>query len=187
MKKSTLYTGGGDSGTTSLVGGHRVPKTHQRLEVYGTIDELNSFIGLLITEMENTSVRDLLITVQHQLFTVGVYLATDPVRSKMIPEIRITPSMIQQLEQGIDLLDSEVPAMKGFVLPGGNRTAALAHVCRTVCRRAERWIYRLKEDVLIDGSVLVFINRLSDLLFVIARHECVRKNINEIFWDNTCK
>ena len=187
MKKSTLYTGGGDSGTTSLIGGRRVSKTHQRLEAFGTIDELNAMIGLLTTETDDTNVRNLLITVQHQLFTVGSYLATDPVRTKLKPESRITPSSILQLEQGIDLLDSELPEMKGFVLPGGCRSATLAHVCRTVCRRAERQIYRLNEDVLIDGTVLVFINRLSDLLFVIARHECFLKNVEEIIWNNTCK
>ena len=187
MKKSTLYTGSGDSGTTSLIGGHRVPKTHQRLETYGTIDELNSWIGLFITETEDTNVMDLMKFVQHTLFAVGSYLATDPEQTTPKPESRITPSTIQKLEQGIDLIDSELTYIKGFVLPGGCRSAALAHVCRTVCRRAERQICRLKEDVLMDASVLVFINRLSDLLFVIARYECFRKNGEEIIWDNTCK
>ena len=187
MRKSALYTGSGDDGTTSLVGGLRVSKTHQRLETYGTIDELNSFIGLLITETENTGVIDLLQFVQHKLFVVGSYLATDSKQTKPQPATLhspqgITPENIVQLEQGIDLLDSELPQMKVFILPGGCRAAALAHVCRTVCRRAERQLYRLKEDVSIEESVLIFINRLSDLLFVIARYECFRKNIEEICW-----
>ena len=187
MRKSTLYTGDGDSGTTSLVGGHRVPKSHQRLEAFGTIDELNAFIGLLITETEDTYVRELMKLVQHTLFSVGSYLAADPLHTPLKPESRIMPSTMQQLEQGIDRIDGQLPEIKGFVLPGGCRSAALAHVCRTVCRRAERQICRLKEDVLMDESVVVFINRLSDLLFVIARYECFLKSIDEIIWDNTCK
>ena len=187
MRKSKLYTGGGDSGTTSLVGGHRVPKSNQRLEAFGTIDELNAWIGLLITETDDTKLHGLMLCVQHHLFAVGSYLATDPVPNHLKPESRITPSVLRQLEQEIDLLDSELPEMKGFVLPGGCRSAAIAHVCRTVCRRAERQICRLKDDVRMDDSVMVFINRLSDLLFVIARHECFMKNTGEIIWDNTCK
>ena len=188
MRKSALYTGSGDDGTTSLVGGLRVPKTHQRLETYGTIDELNSFLGLLITDIENTGILDLLQFVQHKLFAVGSYLATDSKQtlnsqlSTLNSQPDISPENIVRIEQGIDLLDSELPQMRGFILPGGCRAAALAHVCRTVCRRAERQLYRLHEDVLIDESVLIFINRLSDLLFVIARYECFRKNIEEICW-----
>ena len=179
MKKSPLYTGSGDDGTTSLAGGVRVPKTHQRLEAYGTIDELNSFIGLLITEIDDVRILDLMKFVQHKLFVVGSLLATDPKQTKLKPETRITTENISLLEQGIDLLDSELSSMKGFVLPGGCRTAALAHVSRTVCRRAERQIFRLNEVVPIDKSVLIFMNRLSDLLFVIARHECFGKNAEE--------
>ena len=235
MKKSKLYTRQGDDGTTSLVGGHRVPKTHPRLEAYGTIDELNSFIGLLITEIEDTEVQNILLSVQHKLFAIGSYLATDPQKTTpnsplstpnaQRPTLNsqfsilnsplstlnsqfsilnsplsilnsqfstlnsqfstlhsppcIPPTAIQRLEQAIDLLDGKLPAMKGFVIPGGCRSTALAHVCRTVCRRAERQIFRLNAGASLDRSVLVFINRLSDLLFVIARQECVRKNIDE--------
>ena len=228
MKKSKLYTRQGDDGTTSLVGGHRVPKTHPRLEAYGTIDELNSFFGLLITEIEDTEVQNILLSVQHKLFAIGSYLATDPQKTTpnsplstpnaQRPTLNsplstlnsqfsilnsplsnlnsqfstlhsppcIPPTAIQRLEQAIDLLDGKLPAMKGFVIPGGCRSTALAHVCRTVCRRAERQIFRLNVDASIDSSVLVFINRLSDLLFVIARHACVRKNVDEIIWDNRC-
>ena len=186
MKKSSLYTGGGDGGMTSLVGGVRVPKTHQRLEAYGTIDELNSFIGLLIAEVDDLEVSDLMKFVQHKLFAVGSCLATDAERTNFKPENRITPAATLRLEQGIDLFDSKLPEMKGFILPGGNRTAALAHVSRSICRRAERRLYRLKEEILVEEEILVFINRLSDLLFVIARYECFQKNGEEIIWDNTC-
>jgi len=197
MKKSKLYTRQGDDGTTSLVGGHRVSKTHPRLEAYGTIDELNSFIGLLITEIEDADVQDLLLSVQRKLFAIGSSLATELGTNapklgegsacvEPAPPPCIPRTATQHLEQAIDLLDSKLPAMKGFVIPGGCRSAALAHVCRTVCRRAERQIYLLNKEVLIDKSILVFINRLSDLLFVIARQECVRKNIDEIIWDNRC-
>ena len=187
MKKSALYTGSGDSGTTSLVGGQRVPKIHQRVETCGTIDELNSFIGLLITEIDDAGTLDLLKSVQHALVVVGSSLATVAEQINLKPDSRIMSSTILQIEQGIDFLDGELPLIKGFVLPGGCRSAALAHVCRTVCRRAERQVFRLKEDVLIDESVPVFMNRLSDLLFVIARHECCRKNAEEFIGNNICK
>ncbi|MDR3268834.1 MAG: cob(I)yrinic acid a,c-diamide adenosyltransferase [Tannerella sp.] len=186
MKKSYLYTGGGDKGMTSLVGGQRVPKTHPRLEAYGTIDELNAFIGLLITEVENEKIIDLLLFIQHKLFTVGACLATDTASVALKPAGLITPENIQRLEQSIDLLDSELPGMTGFVLPGGCRSAALAHICRTVCRRAERQIYRLAAENTLEERALIFTNRLSDLLFVIARYECILKNHSEIIWDNAC-
>ncbi|MDR2626560.1 MAG: cob(I)yrinic acid a,c-diamide adenosyltransferase [Dysgonamonadaceae bacterium] len=186
MKKSPVYTGTGDKGTTSLVGGQRVAKTHPRLEAYGTIDELNSFLGLLITDVDDAETTHVLQFIQHKLFSAGSYLATDTTHTTLKAESRITPENIQRLEQSIDRIDHELPRMTGFVLPGGCRSAALAHVCRTVCRRAERQIYQLAEEVEIDELILIFMNRLSDLLFVIARRECVRKNKHEIIWDNAC-
>ena len=152
MEKSKIYTGTGDRGTTSLVGGQRVSKAHQRIESYGTIDELNSFIGLLITSLE------------------------DPA----------DPESIARIEGEIDRVDSTLPKMRHFVLPGGCRSASLAHVCRTVCRRAERQIYRLAETDPVEEPVLVFINRLSDYLFVLARKECLKNEGKEIIWDSSC-
>lgn len=187
MEKSKIYTGGGDKGRTSLVGGFRVSKTHPRLEAYGTIDELNSFIGLLIAEIEDEDVCELLLFIQSKLFTVGSYLATDPTKTEYKIESHVTGDSIERIEGAIDLMDSQLPKLKAFVLPGGSRTAALAHVCRTVCRRAERNIYRLMETDSVEDLLLVFMNRLSDLLFVIARKECLVKNGEEIFWNNTCK
>lgn len=186
VKKSIIYTGTGDRGTTSLVGGQRVSKAHQRIESYGTVDELNSFIGLLITALEDAEDKDFLSFVQHKLFTIGSYLATDQSTTELKIESKVTPESIARIEGEIDRLDSELPRMKAFVLPGGCRSASLAHVCRTVCRRAERQIYRLAETDPVEEPVLVFMNRLSDYLFVLARKECINNNGEEIIWDYTC-
>jgi len=179
MKKSALYTGFGDKGMTSLIGGLQVPKTHQRLEAYGTIDELNSFISLLITEIEDTKIIEKMLWVQRKLFIVGSCLATDTEQTELKPKYMITAENILRLEQEIDFFDSKLPEMKAFVLPGGSRSAALSHICRTICRRAEREIFRLNGMFSVNESVLVFMNRLSDFLFVIARYECNRKNTEE--------
>lgn len=186
MKKSIIYTGTGDDGTTSLVGGQRVSKAHERIESYGTIDELNSFIGLLITELGDEADKRFLLFVQHKLFTIGSYLATDQTTTDLRIESQVMPESIERIEREIDRLDAALPKMRAFVLPGGCRSAALAHVCRTVCRRAERRIYRLAEQSEVEAPVLKFINRLSDYLFVLARTECVRNNGTEIIWDSTC-
>ena len=160
MKKSIIYTWGGDKGKTSLVGGQRVSKAHQRKESYGTIE--------------------------HKLFTIGSYLATDQETTELKIESKVTPESITRIEREIDRIDSELPQMKNFILPGGSRSASLAHVCRTVCRRAERQIYRLAETNPVEEPVLIFINRLSDYLFVLARKECIKNNVKEIIWDYTC-
>jgi len=186
MKKSILYTGGGDKGMTSLAGGRRVPKTHPRLEAYGTIDELNSFLGLLITETGDKQIQELLLFVQSKLFDAGSYLAADPSETDYPLESRIAENAIKRIEEAIDRIDSLLPKMKGFVLPGGTRAAALAHVCRTVCRRAERAVFKLAETETVEENIFVFMNRLSDLLFVIARRECLLKKGEEIFWRNSC-
>ena len=151
------------------------------------MDKLNSFIGLLIAEREDGGVRKLLLFIQSKLFTVSSYLTTDPTKTEYKIESRVTGDSVGKIEEAIDRIDSQLPKMKAFVLPGGSRTAALAHVCRTVCRRAERNIYRLMETESVEDLLLVFMNRLSDLLFVIARKECLVKNGEEIFWNNTCK
>lgn len=186
MKKSIIYTRTGDKGTTSLVGGQRVSKAHQRIESYGTVDELNSFIGLLITSLEDQRDTDFLAFVQHKLFTIGSYLATDQDTTELMIESKVTPESIARIEHEIDRVDSELPKMRAFILPGGCRSASLAHVCRTVCRRAERQIYHLAETNPVEEPVLVFMNRLSDYLFVLARKECIINNGKEIIWDYTC-
>lgn len=186
MKKSIVYTGGGDKGMTSLVGGNRVSKADKRIESYGTIDELNSFIGLLITELADEQDRKFLLFVQQKLFTIGSYLATDPDKTEIRIQSHVTPENIECIEREIDKIDVDLPKMKHFLLPGGNRAASLAHICRTVCRRAERQIYRLAETDPVEEPLLIFINRLSDYLFVLARQESVRNGGSEIIWDNTC-
>ncbi len=187
MRKSVIYTGTGDKGTTSLVGGERVSKAHVRIESYGTVDELNSFIGLLITALEDEKDTDFLSFVQHKLFTIGSYLATDQATTELKVESKVTPGSIERIEREIDRIDNELPRMRAFILPGGCRSAGLAHVCRTVCRRAERQIYRLAEECPIEDPVLIFMNRLSDYLFVLARKECLSNNGKEIIWDYTCE
>lgn len=186
MKKSAIYTGGGDKGTTSLVGGCRVSKSDQRIESYGTVDELNAFIGLLMTAVQEEEDKRFLLFVQHKLFTIGSYLATDQEKTELRIESQITPDSIERIEGEIDRIDAMLPRMKAFILPGGNHSAALAHVCRTVCRRAEREIYRLAETTPVEEPVLIFINRLSDYFFVLARLECIRMNGDEIIWDSSC-
>lgn len=186
MKKSVVYTRTGDKGLTSLVGGQRVSKTNHRIESYGTIDELNSFIGLLMTELTDPQDLDFLLFVQHKLFTIGSYLATDQTSTELRIESKVSEESIRRIEHEIDRIDMDLPKMNHFILPGGSRSASLAHVCRTICRRAERWIYRLHEECPVEDAVLIFVNRLSDYMFVLARKECIKNNGHEIIWDYTC-
>ena len=184
-----IYTRTGDKGTTSLVGGTRVPKTHARLEAYGTVDELNSFIGMLISLIDDKQEIDLLLFVQHQLFVVGAYLATDQTKMAQASSNLLHEEDVVRLESAIDRLDAELPTLKAFILPGGSFPASVCHVCRTVCRRAERCILSLEEHEIceIDTLYKSFINRLSDYLFVLSRKLNVLANKSENFWINTCK
>ena len=169
MKKSMIYTKTGDKGTTSLVGGTRVPKTHIRLEAYGTVDELNSYLGLLQTYLTDEEDKQIIFRIQNKLFSVGSYLATDQTQTKLRMESRIEDEDIRMLEQAIDVIDNELPPLNAFILPGGDRGAAVGHICRTVCRRAERRILALAEECDIDARVTAFVNRLSDYLFILTR------------------
>lgn len=186
MKKSQVYTKTGDAGTTSLVGGARVEKSHVRLNAYGTIDELNSFVGLLICQITDENDLKVLSFIQHKLFTVGSYLATETEAIPPKAASLIKDEDIKLLEDEMDRMDSELPVLRNFVLPGGCESAARAHVCRTVCRRAERYIYLVKSDYFVDDHILKYVNRLSDYFFLLARKEC-NKQGHEIFWDNSCK
>lgn len=185
MKKSLVYTKTGDKGTTSLVGGMRVPKSHVRLDAYGTIDELNSFVGLLICQITEEEVLKVLSFIQHKLFTVGSYLATETEAIAPKAASIITDENITLLEKEMDRMDSELPAIRQFVLPGGNEAAARAHICRSVARRAERCIYRVKDEYPVENNIMIFVNRLSDYFFILARREC-NKTGKEIFWDTSC-
>lgn len=182
-KKSNIYTRTGDLGTTALCGGTRVKKNDLRVEAYGTVDELNSNLGILASSpnMPDDQVK-FIIWLQNKLFDLGGYLATDH-QGEMNEAPGLGQEAISKLEHEIDRLDSELPPLKRFVLPGGSRRAAIAHVCRTICRRAERQIVALNESTWIDPNVLRFVNRLSDFLFVMARYSNVMGGTEELFWD----
>ncbi len=173
-----IYTRTGDSGQTSLVGGKRVSKTHPRLEAYGTVDELSSHLGLLASLLTDHHHRQTILTIQQTLFSLSAILATEP-ESKWQPE-PLSPSHTEKLEVEIDHLQQQLPALHSFIIPGGSQAASQAHVCRTVCRRAERCILALTEEIEVSADVLRYVNRLSDYLFVLARHLNVSKGIQEI-------
>lgn len=177
-----IYTKKGDSGETSLLGGLRVPKHHIRIEAYGTIDELNSFLGLLRDQAQVEIKNQLeLISIQETLFTIGSHLAMEPGKTKFkLPEIGI--SEVEKLEQSIDFMNETLPEMKNFILPGGHPAVSIAHVARCVCRRAERLIVLLGEQSEVEDIVKVYINRLSDYLFVLARKLGHDLNIQETPW-----
>ncbi|MEG1581195.1 MAG: cob(I)yrinic acid a,c-diamide adenosyltransferase [Bacteroidaceae bacterium] len=180
MKKSNLYTRTGDDGTTSLVGGVRVEKTHVRLEAYGTIDELNSQLGLLLAYLPPStpsSDRFCVVNFQNKLFAIGASLASPEGQPYAKP---LTPLDIKELEVAIDVLDADLPPLHQFILPGGTRAAAICHVCRTVCRRAERRMLGVREQGEVDPLALVYINRLSDYLFALARKLNFRAKKQEI-------
>lgn len=186
MKKSLLYTRTGDGGTTSLVGGTRVSKTDARLEAYGTVDELNAQLGLLITYVADAHDASFLLQVQHQLFTVGSNLATDQSKVALKEASVVTPESVKALEQEIDVIDSLLPPQRAFILPGGSRGSAVCHVCRTVCRRAERRILALAAEVEVAADLLAYMNRLSDYLFVLSRKINLDVEKEEIFWEKGC-
>ena len=163
-----IYTKTGDEGMTSLVGGKRVKKCCARLDSYGSVDELNSFIGLLVTYITDEADIAFLQKIQRELFMVGGSLATDLSVSEARCEV--TQAMISDIESEIDRLSVLLPPLRSFVVPGGSRAAALAHVCRTVCRRAERCVFALiEEGGAVEENVAVYLNRLSDYFFVLAR------------------
>lgn len=178
-----IYTKTGDKGQTSLVGGQRVSKCCERLESYGTVDELNSHIGVLITYCTDEKDRVFLTDVQGKLFVVGGYLATDNSTREVRTGNIVTPEMVEEVEKEIDRIQAALPPLKLFILPGGSRGASYAHVCRTVCRRAERCILRLAEcGAEVDDMVTAYVNRLSDYFFTLARKMNVDSGTEEVVW-----
>lgn len=176
-----IYTKTGDSGQTSLFGGKRVNKNDVRINSYGTIDELNSIIGLILTEKVNERTNEILNNIQHILFAIGAELATpSDVKSSVINSLSVDE--ILSIEQIIDEIENQLSPLKNFILPGGTRSAALLHLARTVCRRAERNIVEIEKDERINPNIIIYINRLSDLLFVIARFENHVTSTPEIEW-----
>ena len=177
-----IYTKTGDKGTTSLLGGKKVPKSHDRIEAYGTVDELNSFIGLLKDhESVEARLKNQLYWIQETLFSLGSILATEQdFKGFALPQI--TQIEITQIEQWIDHYDSKLPPLKNFILPGGHTAVSLCHVCRTVCRRAERATHKLAENEALDQNIIPFLNRLSDYFFILARKIALDLNVPETPW-----
>lgn len=176
-----IYTRTGDTGETALFSGGRVPKHHLRVESYGTIDELNSILGVVRANNPSPQTDFWLETVQNQLFHLGADLAT-PLDAKADWIVRIQPEQIQWLEETIDTMTEELAPLSNFILPGGTSAAAHLHVARTVCRRAERLVSALQEDEEITEYVIAYINRLSDWLFTLARYENKQAGESEAKW-----
>jgi cob(I)alamin adenosyltransferase len=184
-----VYTRSGDTGETSLVGGQRVPKDSPRLECYGTVDELNSFVGLAAETLRSEAARHprlegllaVLKRVQHELFNLGSILATLP--EDVHPnQPRITPAAIERLEAEMDAANEDLPPLRSFVLPGGSRLNAELHVCRTVCRRAERLAVSLARQADVDPLAVRYLNRLSDAFFVWSRWASLVTGTDEVLW-----
>lgn len=187
MGKSNIYTRTGDAGQTSLVGGKRVMKNSMRLETYGTVDELNSFVGLLVSLTDDKATVEALQHIQNDLFVIGSYLATDTSVTELKPQSVVSGDMLSWIESQIDAIDGSLPPLRAFILPGGTTPSSVGHVCRTVCRRAERCIISLGEEVLIEPNLLCYINRLSDYFFVLARKMNIISKKEENIWDKACK
>lgn len=178
-----VYTKTGDEGETGLIGGTRVWKNNPRIEAYGTIDELNSFVGLLRSNEIPPQEQSILEIIQHKLFAIGSHLATDRSISDLKAASIIHEKDILMLEEEMDRMDLNLPALTNFVLPGGSGANALCHVCRTVTRRAERRILDLREvDAAPDALILKFVNRLSDYFFTLSRYISVKQGNTEFFW-----
>ena len=176
-----IYTKTGDSGKTSLVGGTRVSKTELRIEAYGTVDELNSYVGLLRDQEVNNDRKDILKEIQDRLFTIGSILASESEQTKKrIPDLH--ESDVELLEREMDKMDESLEPMRFFILPGGHQSVSFGHLARTVCRRAERITLRLAEESEVNELVIKYLNRLSDYLFVLCRMMIKELNIEEISW-----
>ena len=187
MKITKVYTRTGDKGMTSLVGGVRIKKSDIRLEAYGTVDELSAHLGMLVSMINIDEERSLLIRVQNNLFNVCTHLATDQSQTPLYPSAHLAEGEIEYLEERIDKLMKALPERQGFILPGGVIAACQAHICRTVCRRAERCIAALAEVAQIDQEMQMYVNRLSDYLFVLAKIINFNEGKSEIIWENACK
>ncbi len=187
MKITKVYTKTGDKGETSIIGGIRVRKSCERLEAYGTVDELSSHLGLLASMLPDGEDKDLIIRIQNNLFSVCSNLATDQSQTPLYDSAKLPDGEIEVLEHEVDKIMNLLPERQGFILPGGIQAAAQAHVCRTVCRRAERRIVALSEVAQISPETQQYINRLSDYLFVLAKKINFNANVSEIIWQKVCR
>jgi cob(I)alamin adenosyltransferase len=178
-----IYTKTGDLGKTSLIGGTRVPKSHLRIESYGTIDELNSFIGFLYDQLTDERSKNTLREIQDRLFTIGSSLACDPEKEPKMKLPDLKEEDVQLLEREIDEMNKVLKPMKSFILPGGNVPISSAHIARCVCRRAERiCVNMLEHEMFVDPLIVKYLNRLSDHLFVLARYIAHLSGVSEIEW-----
>ncbi|MEO5675748.1 MAG: cob(I)yrinic acid a,c-diamide adenosyltransferase [Chitinophagales bacterium] len=176
-----IYTRKGDAGTTQLIGGTRVPKHHLRIESYGTVDELNSWLGLIRDSFNDDHSKQMLKDIQDRLFTLGSRLASDPDASRMqLPDM--SEEDVTKLENEMDSMNEAIPELKSFVLPGGNTANSICHIARCVCRRAERLASQLNEQRETEPLILKYLNRLSDYLFVLARYISFISGSEEIAW-----
>ncbi len=175
-----IYTKKGDKGETSLIGGDRVKKHHIRIEAYGTIDELNSYIGILRSFTSDAINTNVLPEVQDRLFTIGSILASAPGSKMIVPDLHETDIVL--LEKSIDKMHEELPELKSFVLPAGSLEIAHCHVARCICRRAERLIVDLAENQEVEPGIIQYVNRLSDYLFVLGRYTARMQGVEEVSW-----
>jgi cob(I)alamin adenosyltransferase len=183
-----IYTKTGDKGETSLFGGTRVPKYNDRIEAYGTIDELNSYIGLIRDQKVSGTIKENLLIIQTDLFTLGAMLATPKEKETLksgkdrlnIP--KVNQDSILNLENQIDLMNKDLEPMTNFILPGGHTTVSFCHIARCVCRRAERLVVKLSTEQVIEDTIIIYLNRLSDYLFVLARKLTLDNQADEIPW-----
>ena len=182
MRLTKIYTRNGDKGKTRLANGEEVSKDSLRVAAYGDIDELNSIVGLVLTENPDDKLAVVLSSIQHTLFDLGGELASDGMIVGLVTDQHTT-----SLEKHIDQMNSELPPLEEFILPGGTKSASLLHLSRTVCRRAERSIITLNQSETVAAEIIQYVNRLSDLLFVMARYENHRSGNQEVFWDNPRK
>lgn len=178
-----IYTKTGDKGTTSLIGGTKVPKNDIRIETYGTVDELNSWIGLINDQLNDESLRNELKEIQDRLFTVGSSLATDAEKEPKMKLPDLNNVDIEFLEKKIDVMTAELPAMKNFILPGGHVAVSSIHIARCVCRRVERLAVGMQQhELFVDEKIIQYLNRLSDYLFTLARFVAQKLGVEEIPW-----
>jgi cob(I)alamin adenosyltransferase len=181
-----IYTKTGDKGETGLFRGPRVPKHDFRVEAYGNVDELNAILGVLLAQIQDPETRNLVESIQHELFEIGADLAT-PIQENDDPRMRITEEFTNRLEKAIDSVESKLPELAYFILPGGSPSGAMLHLARTICRRAERSITQLQAADAINPEIIRYINRLSDLLFTLARAENQLASKPEIPWQRKNK
>ncbi|MDZ7765317.1 MAG: cob(I)yrinic acid a,c-diamide adenosyltransferase [Melioribacteraceae bacterium] len=178
-----IYTKTGDKGMTSLFGGKRVWKDDLRIDAYGSVDEINSFLGLAITEISDESIKAVLRKIQNDLFVVGSDLASPREAEKPNSKVtRVDASFFETLENEIDKFNSDLPDLKHFILPGGTKGASFLHAARTICRRAERNVIKLSKNENIGENILIYLNRLSDFLFVLARYENHISQTPDVEW-----